>query len=228
MAAALLATLATGVCALSPLDAIDLNAAEVRVRDVITLDCIAPERRAHVGGLIIARGYPHVRELELARGALLALVRRRAPGLGEGLTVESSGSIKLRFPGASATQPEPRCFAAGRSLGPGQALRASDLVADDCASGGPTSLRYDRRHGIVRTARSIEAGELLGPIAPLPADIVEQGATLTLVVRSGPITIEREVHAAQSAATGGALFVRDREGRLFSAPFPETKAEDAP
>lgn len=227
-AAALFAALATGVCALSPLDAIDLDAGEVRVRDVITLDCIAPERRARMGELIVAQRPSHVRELELDRGALLALVRRRAPGLGEVLTVGASGSIRLRFPSASTARPEPRCFAAARSLGPGHALRAPDLVAGDCANGQPTPLRYDRRHGIVRTARAIEAGELLGPLAPLPGDVVEQGAALTLVSRSGPIVIEREVRAAQAARTGGALFVRDREGRLFSAPFPEADAEHAP
>ena len=227
-AAALLAALATGVCALSTLNAIDLDAAEVRVRDVIALDCIAPERRVHIGGLIIAQSLPHVRELELDRGALLALVRRRAPGLGEALTMGASGSIRLRFPPASAAQPEPRCFAAARPLGPGHALTTSDLVAGDCASDQPTSLRYDRRHGIARTARPIEAGEPLGPLAPLPRDVVEQGALLTLVSRSGPIVIEREVRAAHAARTGGALFVRDREGQLFSAPFPETDAEHAP
>lgn len=227
-AAALLAVLATGVCALSPLDAIDLDAGEVRVRDVITLDCIAPERRAHMGRLIVAQRPSHVRELELDRGALLALVRRRAPGLGEVLTVGASGSIRLRFPSASTARPEPRCFAAARSLGPGHALTASDLVAGDCANGQPTAIRYDRRHGIVRAARAIEAGELLGPLAPLPGDVVEHGAALTLVSRAGAIVIEREVRAAQPARTGGALFVRDREGRLFSAPFPDTDAEHAP
>lgn len=227
-AAALFAALATGACALSPLDAIDLDAGEVRVRDVATLACIAPERRDHIGGLIVAQGASHVRELELDRGALLALVRRRAPGLGEVLTVGASGSIRLRFPSASTARPEPRCFAAARSLGPGHALRAADLVAGDCANSQPTALRYDRRHGIVRAARAIEAGEPLGPLAPLPADVVEQGAALTLVSRSGPIVIEREVRAAQPARTGGALFVRDRDGRLFSAPFPEIDAEHAP
>lgn len=227
-AAALLAALATSVCALSPLDAIDLDAGDVRVRDVITLDCIAPERRVHMGGLIIAQRPSHVRELELDRRALLALVRRRAPGLREGLNMGGSGSIRLRFPPASAARPEPRCFAAARSLGPGHALTASDLVADACTNGRPTPLRYDRRHGIVRAARAIEAGELLGPLAPLPGDVVEQGAALTLVSRSGPIVIEREVRAAQTARTGDALFVSDREGRLFSAPFPDTDAGEAP
>lgn len=227
-AAALFGALATGACALSPLEAIDLNASEVRVRDVITLDCIAPERRDHMGGLVIAQRPSYVRELELDREALLALVRRRAPGLGEVLTVGASGSIRLRFPSASTTRPEPRCFAAARSLGPGHALRTSDLVAGDCANGQHTVLRYDRRHSIVRAARAIEAGELLGPLAPLPTGVVEQGAALTLVSRAGAIVIEREVHAAQPARTGGALFVSDREGRLFSAPFPETDAEHAP
>lgn len=227
-AVALFATLVTGVCALSPLEAIDLNAAEVRVRDVIILDCIAPERRARIGELIVARSASHERELQLDRRALLALVRRRAPGLGEILAPTASGSIRLRFRGVSAAAPEPRCFAAARSLGPSRALRSSDLVDDDCVDGRPTSLRYDRRDGIVRTTRPIEAGEPLGPLASLPTDVVEQGAPLILVSRSGPVVIEREVRAAQPARTGDALFVRDREGQLFSAPFPETDAEQAP
>jgi hypothetical protein len=225
-AAALLAALTAGLCALSPLETIALSTREVRISDVIALDCIAVVDRAPLGALVIARAPSHARELDIDRVALVGLVRRRAPGLSE-LAAGPPGTIRLRFPAPSGTGAERTCYAAARALRPGEALRASDLLTSDCEGERPILLRYETRDGLLRARRAIEPGERLGPVAPLAAEFVEQGEALTLVSRAGPVIVEREVRAAQDARSGSGLFVRDSEGRIFSAPFPATAARDA-
>ncbi len=225
--AALLAALAAGVCALSPLEAITLDTPDVRISDVVVLDCVAPAERAPLGALVIARAPSHAREIDIDRAALTRLVSRRAPSLGPRVAA-ASGSIQLRFPVRSEIEIERPCYAAARALRPGEAVRASDLLASECPAERTPSLRYDPRDGLVRAARTIAAGERLGVVAPLAAELVEQGDTLTLVSRSGPVIVEREVRAAQSARAGEAIFVRDNEGRIFSAPFPRAAAGDEP
>lgn len=54
--------------------------------------------------------------------------------------------------------------------------------------------------------------------APLPAPKVARGDAMTLIARSGAVTIERQVAAMQSGRAGGRVFVRDAEGRVFAAP----------
>ena len=56
-------------------------------------------------------------------------------------------------------------------------------------------------------------------IAPPPA--VEAGAKLTLVSRSGPVLLEREVTALQSARAGGRVFVRDGDGQVLAVTLAE-------
>ncbi len=45
------------------------------------------------------------------------------------------------------------------------------------------------------------------------------GDKLVLQSRAGPVTIERTVTAVQPGRSGGRLFVRDAEGRIFAALY---------
>jgi flagella basal body P-ring formation protein FlgA len=199
----------------------------MRIGDVVVLDCIPAAEREALAALVIARAPSHTREIDMDRAALIRLVIRRAPRLGADLTT-SSGSIRLRVSLRSEVEAERPCYAAARSLAPGEALRPSDVVASGCPGERTPSLRYDERAGLVRAARAIEAGEQLGGVGLPPTEFVERGDALTLVFRAGPVVVEREVRAAQSARAGEAVFVRDGDGRIFAAPFPQAAAGGAP
>lgn len=52
-----------------------------------------------------------------------------------------------------------------------------------------------------------------------PALRVRPGDALILAVFAGPVRVEREVTALQPARPGHRLFVRDRQGQVFTARY---------
>ena len=116
--------------------------------------------------------------------------------------------------------PGPGCFAAARDLAAGAVLVPADLAAVACANGAKRApLRYDRASGAPVTVAAVTAGTYLGHVLPLADARVEKGDKLTLRATAGPVTIERAVVAMQPGRSGGRVFVRDSEGKVFAAPL---------
>ena len=114
----------------------------------------------------------------------------------------------------------PGCFAAARDLPAGASLAATDLAPVDCRADAPRApLRYDRSGGVPVTAAAVAAGTYLGHVVPLAEGRVAKGEALTLRSTAGPVTIERAVVAMQPGRSGGRVFVRDSEGKVFAAPL---------
>lgn len=114
----------------------------------------------------------------------------------------------------------PGCFAAARDLPVGTMLVPADLAPAACASGAKRApLRYDQASGVPVTAAAVTAGTYLGHVLPLAGARVEKGDKLTLRSTAGPVTIERAVVAMQPGRSGGRVFVRDSEGKVFAAPL---------
>jgi hypothetical protein len=112
------------------------------------------------------------------------------------------------------------CFAAARDVPAEAPLAAADLVAVACRADAPRApLRYDRAGGVPVAAVAIATGTYLGHVAPLADGRVAKGETLTLRSSAGPVTIERAVVAMQPGRSGGRVFVRDSEGKVFAAPL---------
>lgn len=120
----------------------------------------------------------------------------------------------------AAASPGAACFAAARDLPAGAPLAPGDLAAVDCRAGAKRApLRYDRVGGVPVTAAAVTAGTYLGHILPLADGRVAKGDKLTLRSTAGPVTIERTVVAMQPGRSGGRVFVRDSEGKVFAAPL---------
>jgi flagella basal body P-ring formation protein FlgA len=114
----------------------------------------------------------------------------------------------------------PGCFAAARDLPAGAALTASDLAPVACQTAAKRApLRYDRDDGVPVTSAAVAAGTYLGHVLPIEDARVARGDTLTLRSSAGPVTIERAVVAMQPGRSGGRVFVRDSEGKVFAAPL---------
>ncbi len=114
----------------------------------------------------------------------------------------------------------PNCFAAARDLQAGAALSAADLSPVACQPDAPRApLRYDRGSEVPVTLAAVSAGAYLGHVLPLADLSVKKGDRLTLRSIAGPVTIERTVVAMQSGRSGGRVFVRDSEGKVFAAPL---------
>lgn len=220
--------LASAVCGLLPATEVELSGREIRIADIVSLDCIPPSERSGVGELVVAVLPDGRRSRSLARATLADLVRRRAPSLND-LAVEGSGdTMVLRAPPPTARADQRACRAAAHAIEPGEALTVANIIPAPCGAPTSAALRYDRLHGVVRAAQPLPAGARLGPIAAPPNPFPDAEDALLLSVSIGAARIEREVVAAQPSL-GEAVFVRDEDGRVFSAPTRSLHlAETAP
>lgn len=203
---------AGAVCALIDASAVNLAGADVRLAEIASLDCIAHEHRKRIGDLSIAT---MTGERALTRSALATLVRRRVPALANiDLGGDADASIQLRPPRQAVAHQS--CYAARRPIELGAAISAEHLEQAACATRARTGLvRYDRAAGVARATQPIIAGDHLGRMMASPP-AAEAGDELTLTVALGPVTIQRTVQAVQTSR-GGAVFVRDADGRVFPA-----------
>ncbi|MES2442132.1 MAG: hypothetical protein V4574_04825 [Pseudomonadota bacterium] len=120
----------------------------------------------------------------------------------------------------AAASPGAGCFAAARDVPAGAPLAAADLTAVACRDDAARApLRYDRAGGVPVTAAAIAQGTYLGHVVALAEGRVAKGESLTLRSTAGPVTIERAVVAMQPGRSGGRVFVRDAEGKVFAAPL---------
>lgn len=183
----------------------------VRIGDVARSD-------EAIAGVIIARLPASGRGVSLSRRAIAVLIRRAVPGAvvsGD----DRPGDIAL------AMAPLPKngtgavdCHVARRAIRAGEMVTA-DLIERGACDGVPAMLRFDAGRQEVRARRAIAAGAPLGRLRLPQAPAVRTGDALTLVVREGPVTIERKVTAMQAGAGGRALFVRSGAGQVFAAPL---------
>ena len=154
----------------------------------------------------------------------LALVRNRYPGRPYPLL--QTGTVRLvRAPGpAPAATPASGdalpCFASTTPIAAGTYL-APDMLTpaacDGAAQGG--WLAYDAAAGAFRARRAIPAGTCLGRFAEPTVPGATEGARLVYRTGEGPVTVEREVVALQSARVGRAVFVRAEDGTVLAAPL---------
>ena len=213
--------IAGAVCALTNAQSVDLSGADLRVSDVMSLECVASSHRREIGELAIASAN---RESEVTRLALAALVRRRVPALAElELSDDSAATVRVRPP-RRAPALAFECYGARRAIGADEAISTDDVERAPCSPRARAPVRYEPMHGLMRATEDIAAGELLGRMMAPPPPITEAGREMTLRIAIGPVMIERSVETVQPSR-GGAIFVRDQDGHVFSAPM---NAQGAP
>jgi hypothetical protein len=202
------------LCALTDAHTVELRTDQLRVGDVVSLDCLAPEQRPIVGEHALAT---LERERHITRAALAALARRRVPAL---VNIDLGGDrdeiVRLSVIPHDPLPLTGDCYVARTALATGAAISADDVEITPCATQPTTRVRYDRAHGVLRAADDIAAGDALGRmIAPSPS-VLSAGQSLTLRTEIGPVIIERPVETVQ-ATRGEAVFVRDGDGHVFAA-----------
>jgi hypothetical protein len=223
------ATIQAAACELRSEQVIVLADRNIRLNDILDLRC-GDGQYAETGDLVVAFLPERSETLTVTRIGLADLVRRRVPGLEEALADEGEGSITFRR--RVDTQLEAgdgeQCFAATRNIAAGELVTYDSVATTRCAAvQHPARLNYDRRHGVVRAASAVEAGEYLGRLMPLPRSGWEEDQPLILSLSIGSVTIQREVQSATPAGGGAAAFVRDKDGALFSAPMSSLARSEA-
>lgn len=122
---------------------------------------------------------------------------------------------------APPAQDVPACMRATRALIAGAVPAVGDLVAVDCVDVKPPSVvRYDADMRIVRLTRPVHADEIIAAIPVSMTAAVSPGEKLFVVIRVGPVMLQRQVEALQPANPGQKLFVRTADGQVMSALYP--------
>ncbi|WP_280279766.1 hypothetical protein [Sphingomonas sp. CBMAI 2297] len=194
---------------------VEVRSAQLRVGDLVAArDGALPAR---IADLVVARLPRGASALVLPARDLAALVRRRVPGLRVAAPAGETVRIRAAFAAAPARS-HGGCFAAAAAIPAGAAVTAGDVIATACRDARPAALRYDRG-GLAVARAALPAGAYLGRLAALPRDAIGKGTPLTLRSAAGPVTVERAVTTMQSGRSGGRLFVRDAQGKVFAAPL---------
>jgi hypothetical protein len=112
------------------------------------------------------------------------------------------------------------CYALATPVAAGDYIGRSDVHAVACreqASAAP--LAYDRATRALRADAALAAGDYLGPLVIEAGRVARPGEELVLVVREGPVMIEREVSPVSPVRSGEEGFVRAEDGTVFAVTF---------
>ena len=212
-------TLLTASCPLTTAD-VALPDGVLRVRDVVQLDCLPAKERGSIGELVIGDLREHAGKVEVTGSDIADAVRRRVPGLPLAkdmpakLTILVSGQDRLTTTSAAL------CVVSGRNIAAGEKIVRSDVTSTPCPARPPRPvIAYEAEHGVVRALADIPEGEALGRLMVPDTEFPDSGDELLLIVKVGPVSIERRVWAMQPAPRSGELFVRDEAGNIFPAPI---------
>jgi|CXWL01.1.fsa_nt_gi hypothetical protein len=224
--------LAAVACGLMPSETIELTAREVRVANIVSLECIAPSERRDIGALVVAVLPSGARSTPVTRAALAGLARRRVPALASLVVEDGNRSVTLHRSVAAQTDDtasDPACYAAAHVVEAGEPLTGANLVAAPCRdSPADVELHYDRLHGVLRATQPLASSDYIGRVMAPPVPFPDTEDALTLSAAVGPVRVERDVVAVQPSL-GEAIFVRDNDGAIFRAPMASLRrTEPAP
>jgi flagella basal body P-ring formation protein FlgA len=212
MALLALASAVPGEAVVDRRASIELHGPTIRIGDVIR------EMHGSAAAIEIARLPAGRSSITLSRGAVAALIRRAVPALALGDPGPSSFTFRRLLPPSTPAA----CFVARQAVAAGEVVRAERAGSDRCAAAAAPT-RYNAATGAIVATSPLAAGDVIGRALPKAAPDITRGDALTLVSRSGPVTVERPVAALQPARRGGRVFVRTTDGQVFAMRVAEDK-----
>lgn len=216
-----IASLMLGLAALpagkSPLRNVVVAHSLVRLGDLVDLTSV-PERLRRRATLIeIAR--VQNAPLIVTRSFLLQRIRVQVPQLAAWGETHVTQAYTIYYRSAALTKRE-GCLRALRDVAEGDVLRSENFVIADCEKARTErSYRYVSAERAVRSRRPIAAGTILPRFAGYGVTNVYPGDRMAFVVSVGPVKIEREISALQSARQNEQMFVRTDDGDILSMPY---------
>ena len=213
-----IAAAAGSMATLTSAPTVALDAARIRIADVVASHRLPRSEWDRLAPMVIARLPDNAPTLALSRTAVAALVARRAPAM---QLARGTGAQTIQFMirVRESQNPTLGCRVLAVPRGAGESVVAADLRPALCTDNAPASLRLNREDHRLVAVNALREGTYLGRVSPPLAFAVRRGDGLRLVSRIGPVAVERSVTALQPALPGGKIFVRDPDGQVFAARF---------
>lgn len=214
-----------GVVYLTPSDHVNLASTNIVISDVVSPDGIDEAVYKRVAGKVIATLPEGHTKIDLPRDTLANLVRRRVPLFSDIDTIDGQGAIHFES-GISQQVNNKQCKMTIGALEQGTVVLARHLMSVSCRAGAEMApVRYDRLTGVLRTKTKISAQTYLGRVEAAEREFADTGDELVLMVKMGPVRVERPVWALQPALGADHIFVQDKNGTLMRVPVMNASGE---
>ncbi|HTN14564.1 MAG TPA: hypothetical protein VL094_07135 [Sphingomonadaceae bacterium] len=130
------------------------------------------------------------------------------------------------FGGGTVGAAEPgKCLALVQGVGASAFLTAELAEPAPCRKERPRlPLGFDRDAAAPFATEALPAGTYLGPMMLKPGPIAPAGEALQLLVREGPVIVERQVRPIHPMRAGERGFVRAEDGTVLAARFVDAGA----
>lgn len=210
----------SGECAFASADVVTLADSNIRIADIVELDCVERHTAERLAQIVIAH-LPETRDsaivtrrelrdrLELSVPAFTGMF---APQGEVRFEREEAGGQRVSDVRQSAAE----CSELTVGVSAGRALRPDWTRAVECdESRDLASLSFDQSDGFVRARADLVAGEYLGRTAIPAGELIETGSQLVLQVTVGNVRIEKQVEALEATMDADRIFVLDRAGNVF-------------
>lgn len=189
--------------------------------DVADLSSLPDDVRQRAGSMVLGRYSSGALPRSLPADAVVSRARALMPSLAQWLPTRLPDLIRLRWSGA-ALRPEivKSCLRVTKAINPGTPAAMRYFEVQGCPDQSMRrTFRYDGIRRTVLTTRALVAGEVVRSFAGAEEVGITSGDQVMLRAGAGPIVVERQVEALQSARPGERLFVRTAEGAVFAISF---------
>jgi len=200
----------------------------VLLGDIVDVSPLPPALRMRAAALPVAVFKPGQQHMAFTSRQLFERARALMPALTPWLSEESATPVSVSLVPPSppvATKPRPatrQCMRVERALNSGDTPVSSDLAPAPCGDAvTATAFRYDAVARIQKASRDLRSGEVIAAVPSFTLANVAPGQRVSLRSRIGPVLIEREVVALQSAGPGQSIFVQGPDGEVFSVLFAD-------
>ena len=192
---------------------------------VADLGCLPGAYRAKLDGLALAVVPRGRSRLVLSAATLAARMRATAPAAMRWFPEPSTERVVVTLTSARRASGDEgtRCLQVVNPIASGSAPVEADFKAAACGTEmQDRPFRYDVSVGAVRAVRDVESGEITRGLPAALVSTIRPGDALYVSAQSGPVQVEREVHAVQPATPHHPMFVRSEDGAVFPVPPVET------